>query len=248
MIERLARLGYLSIGIVYIIAGLLAAAGGSTRGPKGAFTFIRHQPFGRVALAVIVIGLAGYALWRFIDGIADSEDRGSDAKAIAVRIGSVARGVVYAAIAIEVLRGGGGGGDKTKHWTARLMEKPFGRWIVAVAGLAFVGAAAYQLYRAFSAKLSKRLHLDSLDASLRRNVVAISRFGIGARGIIFFLIGGSLIVAALRYDPSAAEGTPGALHDLAQPFGGIPLVIVGVGLAAYGVYAFVNARYRSIRA
>ncbi|HJQ36060.1 MAG TPA: DUF1206 domain-containing protein [Thermoanaerobaculia bacterium] len=247
MIERLARLGYLSIGVVYIVAGALAAMRGSTRGPKGAFDFIQQQPFGRAILAVIVVGLAGYALWRFVDGIADSEGRGSDAKAIAVRIGSVARGILYAAIAIEVVRGRSGG-DSTKHWTAQLLGKPFGRWLVAAIGLAFVGAAAYQLYRAFSAKLSKRLHMESLDASLRRKVVAVSRFGIAARGVIFFLIGGSLVVAALRYDPAAAEGTSGALHDLAKPLGGIPLVVVGIGLAAYGIYAFVNARYRSIRA
>lgn len=248
MIERLARLGYLSIGVVYVIAGVLAAARGSTRGPKGALAFIQHQPFGRAILAVIVIGLAGYALWRFVDGFTDSEHRGSDAKAIAVRIGSIARGVLYAAIAIEVVRGRIGGGDQTKHWTAQLIAKPFGRWMVAAIGLTLVGIAAYQLYKAFSAKLSKRLHLGSIDASVRRKVVAISRFGIAARGVIFFLIGGSLVVAALRYDPGAAEGTSGALHDIAKPLDGMLLVVVGIGLASYGVYAFVNARYRSIEA
>src|SRR5215212_3157574 len=174
MIERLARLGYVSIGVVYVIAGLLAAAaglgsGGSTRGQQGAFAFILHQPFGRVILAVIALGLTGYSLWRFIDGFADSEGRGGDAKGIAVRIGSAARGVFYAAIAIEVIRmiahrGGGKGSDaNAKHWTARLLDDaPFGRILVMAAGLAFVGAGAYQLYKAFGAKLSKRLHLDSL--------------------------------------------------------------------------------------
>ncbi len=247
MIERLARLGYLSIGVVYIVAGALAAMRGSTRGPKGALDFIQHQPFGRAILAVIVIGLAGYALWRFVDGIADSEGRGSDAKAspsasAASREASFtprSRSESCAAAAAAIKRSTGPRSCSTSRSDA-------GSW--PLIGLAFVGSAAYQLYRAFGAKLSKRLHLESLDASLRRKVVAVSRFGIAARGVIFFLIGGSLVVAALRYDAGAAEGTSGALHDLAKPLGGIPLVVVGIGLAAYGVYAFVNARYRSIRA
>jgi hypothetical protein len=260
MIERLARLGYASIGAVYVIAGLLAAAaglhaGGSTRGQQGAFAFILHQPFGRAILGVIAIGLAGYTIWRLIAGFADSEQRGSDAKGIALRIGSIARGVVYAVIAVEVVRmivhrasEGGGSDANTKHWTARLMDAPFGRWLVGLAGLAVVGGGAYQLYKALFAKLSKRLHLESMDARLRRNVVAVSRFGIGARGVVFIIIGGSLLVAALQFDPNAAHGTSGALQQLRRPFGGAPLVVVGIGLAAFGVYAFVNARYRSIRA
>jgi hypothetical protein len=83
-----------------------------------------------------------------------------------------------------------------------------------------------------------------MDARVRRKVVAISRFGIGARGIVFFVIGGSLVIAALRHNPSDAHGTTGALQELPHPL----LVVVGFGLAAYGVYALVNARYRRIKA
>src|SRR5688572_17916666 len=98
MIERLARLGYVSIGAVYIIVGLLAAAaalgrGGSTRGQQGAFAFIRHQPFGHLLLAVIALGLTGYAIWRLVAGVADTDTRGSDAKGIGVRLASIFRGV-----------------------------------------------------------------------------------------------------------------------------------------------------------
>jgi len=259
MIERLARLGYVSIGTVYIIAGLLAAAagagaGGSTRGQQGAFAFILRQPFGRLVLAAIAVGLAGYALWRFIDGFADSEGRGSDAKALAVRVGSLTRGLFYAAIAVEVARlitrgaAGEGSDAKAKHWTARLIHEPFGQSLIAAAGIAIVAAGAYQLYKGVAAKLSKRLRLGSMSAPARRTVVAISRFGLAARGVVFVLIGGSLVVAAAGHDPNSARGTSGALRLLSAPFDGALLVVIGVGLAAYGVYALINARYRSIRA
>ena len=260
MIERLARLGYVSIGAVYIIIGLLAATaalgrGGSTRGHEGAFAFIRHQPFGHFLLAVVALGLAGYAIWRLVAGIADTDTRGDDAKGLGIRAASIVRGLFYAVIAIEVVRmiahrsGGDGGNDaNAKHWTARLIDEPFGRWVIGAAGLAFIGGAVYQMYRAWESKLSKRLRLEHIDPPLRRKIVAVSRFGIGARAIVFFFIGGSLVLAAVQHEVGEAHGTSGALQQIAEPFGGALLVLVGIGLAAYGIYALVNARYRSIRA
>ena len=254
MIERLARLGYASIGLVYMIVGGLAAAaglgqGGSTGGQERAFVVILRQPFGRVALGVIALGLVGYTLWRLVSAATDSEHRGSDAKGWAIRAASAGRGLIYGAITIEVVRlmmnrngGSRGGEQEAKHWTARLMEQPFGPWLVGAVGLGVVAYGAYQLYAAWDAKLSKRLSLGEMDGRVRRKVVAISRFGIGARGLVFFVIGGSLVVAAMKHNPDAARGTAGALASLPDPV----LAVVGVGLAAYGVYALVNARYRRI--
>lgn len=253
MIPRLARLGYASIGIVYMIVGSFAAMaglgrGGSTGGQDNAFRAILQQPFGRVALGVMAIGLLGYTLWRFVSAVHDSEHRGSDAKGLAIRTGSFGRGLAYAFIAVEVIRmmmhksSGGGGDQKAKHWSAAIMEKPFGQWLLVAVGLGIVVYGAYQLYAAWDAKLSKRLSLGEIDDRVRRKVVAISRFGIGARGVVFFVIGGSLVLAALKHKPSEVRGTSGALQALPQPL----LVLVGVGLVAYGVYALVNARYRRI--
>lgn len=254
MIERLARLGYASIGIVYIIVGLLAAAaglglGGSTGGQQNAFGFILRQPFGKAALAVIALGLAGYTLWRMVSAATDSESHGSDAKGLALRTSSAFRGLVYGAIALEVVRliagrgrGGSGGDAQARQGTARILDQPFGQWLVAAAGLAVVAYGAWQIYAAWDAKLSKRLSLGEMDDRVRRKVVAISRFGIGARGIVFLVIGGSLVVAGLKHSAREAHGTAGALGALPEPI----LAVVGFGLAAYGVYALVNARYRRI--
>jgi hypothetical protein len=256
IIERLARLGYASIGIVYMIVGGFAVAAGfdrrgSTGSQKDAFRFILHQPFGRVLLTVIALGLTGYVLWRLVSAALDTEHRGSDAKGLAIRAASAGRGLIYAAITVGVVRmiaGGGdsgGGGDRqTQHWTAKLMNEPFGRWAVALTGLGVIIYGGYQLYAAWDAKLSKRLSLGRMDAAVRDKVVAVSRFGIGARGVVFLVVGGSLLLAALRHNASEARGTSGALQAIPDPL----LIPVGLGLAAYGVYAIVNARYRRIEA
>jgi hypothetical protein len=255
MIERLARLGFAAIGVVYMVVGGLAAAagfghGGATGGQDTAFRFILDKPFGKIALGVIVLGLIGYVLWRFISAATDSEHRGSDAKGYAIRAASAGRGLIYAAICVGIIRlmttgrsgSGGGGEQKTKHWTAEIMEKPFGRWLIAAIGLGVVAYGAYQLYAAWDAKLSKRLSLGEIDNRVRRKVVTISRFGIGARGVVFFVIGGSLVMAAVKHNAQAAHSTSGALASMPP----LMLGFVGIGLAAYGVYALVNARYRRI--
>src|SRR5689334_2765087 len=175
MIERLARLGYASIGVVYMIVGVLAATaglgkGGTPRGQQSAFVVILHQPFGRIALGVIAFGLIGYVLWRLVSAATDSEHRGNDAKGLALRTASAGRGLIYAGITIEVIRlmmhkssGGAGGDQKAKHWTARLMDETLGPWLIAAIGLGIVAYGAYQLYAAWDAKLSKRLSLGEMD-------------------------------------------------------------------------------------
>jgi hypothetical protein len=155
IIERLARLGYASVGIVYmIVGGFTVAAGLGKRGTPShadALALIREQPFGKVLLIVIAAGLAGYTIWRFTSALMDDEHRGSDAQGIGIRVGSFGRGLIYAGFAVEAVRtamhrsGGEGGEQQTQHWTGRLMEAPFGRWLLAAAGLGVVAYGAYQL-------------------------------------------------------------------------------------------------------
>jgi hypothetical protein len=125
------------------------------------------------------------------------------------------------------------------------MDAPFGRVAVGVAGACIMAYCLVQLLSAIRGKLSKRIRTRSIPPSL----LAISRFGLGARAIIFGIIGMSLVKAALFYNPSRARGTAGAMRTLAsQPYGGLLLALCGLGLAAYGIYAFVNAKYRQIAA
>lgn len=256
-IERLARLGYASKGFVYATAGSLSAAAALRHRDHAAdrnetLTFIFRQPFGRVVLLLVAVGLAGYAFWRIVCGLFDTDRRGRDAKAIAIRLGSAIRGFAYGFVAIEVAlfatgRGSAGrsSDSSVRHWTARALAAPAGRWAVGLAGLIVIGAACYQIARAFKKRLSRRLPPSRID----RRIVRICRFGIAARGVVFLVVGGSLVGAALAHDAASARGTAGAMSMLgAQPFGRFLLMTAAIGLLAYGVYGFINARYRRINA
>lgn len=262
-IEWLARLGYAAKGLVYIIIGGIAVQaalgqGDQVTGSEGALQSIARQPFGRVMLAIVALGLAGYALWRLVQAIRDPEHKGSDAKGIATRVGYAISGLIHAGLALAAGRlvfgsgsGGGGGGGGAEGGvdsrTAMLMQQPFGPWLVGLVGLGIAAYGAYQLYRAYASDPAKRLSLTGMGATAREWVIRSARLGYAARGVVFGIIGFLLIQAARHFDPSDAVGLGGALRTLQeQSYGPWLLGAVAVGLVAYGIFELVKARYRRI--
>jgi hypothetical protein len=74
--------------------------------------------------------------------------------------------------------------------------------------------------------------------------VVVGLFGNGARGVILTTMGGALAIAALEHEPSRAGGVADALRMLiGGPFGIYFVAAVGAGLACFGVYELLHARY-----
>ncbi len=75
----------------------------------------------------------------------------------------------------------------------------------------------------------------------------ISMAGLTARGIVFVLISIFLIQAAIEYNPQKAVGIGEALSKaLYEPYGHWLLGAAAVGLAAYGGYCIILAKFRKI--
>lgn len=258
-VEWLARIGYAAKGIVYIVIGgiaLQAAFGGGDRvtGSEGALESIARQPFGRVMIALVGLGLVGYAVWKLVQAVRDPEGMGGDAKGNAARAGYFISGIIHGSLALEAGRlvlGSGmndGSGSGADSRTAMLMEQPFGRWLVGLVALGIIAFGLYELYRAYKTDLAKRMHLEELDADTRRWVIRSGRFGLAARGVVFALIGWFLVQAALHFNPQEARGLGGALQSLqGESYGPWLLGLVALGLVAYGIFALVKARYRRIQ-
>lgn len=258
-VERLARFGYAARGVVYAVIGLLAIQAAFFRSggrgaieqqatPEGALQRIAEQS--RLLLVLMAIGLVGYALWRFVQAVLDPENKGSDAKGLAKRGAMLASGIAYAGLALLAARmvsGTSSGGGGSQGAAAGLMDKPFGRWLVVLVGLAVIVSALYQIYEAYTKKFRKRLKLEEMDANEERLATRTGQVGLASRGIAFFVSGWFLVQAGLRYDPNEARGLGGALETLAsQPYGPWLLGLVALGLIAYGAYSFLQARYRKI--
>jgi hypothetical protein len=252
----LGRAGYAANGLVYIVVGCLAAqaalgVGGETTDAGGALGHILEAPFGRFALGSVGIGLAGYALWRLLQAIADTEDKGESVRGIVERIGLAIAGISYAGLALSALTMALGQGSQpnqeqaAQDRTALLMSQPFGPWLVGAAGLIVVVLAVAQFFQAYRGSFTQKLREQEMTDKERQWAQAAGRLGYSSRGVAFGVIGMFLLIAGVQARPDQARGLGGALATLsAQPFGPWLLGVVAIGLVAYGFHMLIAARYR----
>ncbi len=257
-LEKLARLGFGARGVVYCLVGALAlmaalGSGGQTTGSRGALQTLIGEPFGRVLLGAIALGLACFGLWRVVEAVSDADRRGSSGKGLALRGAHLVSGVIYAGLAFFALSlalgwGSGGGNEdqSARDWTAWLMQQPLGRWIVGIIGLAIAGAGLAFIRKGWTGDVAKFLHLTP---ERRRWVVPLGRAGHAARGVVFAIIGAFVVIAAIQAQSSEVRGLGGALQTLQQqPYGWILLALIAAGLFAFGMFGFAQALYRRIEA
>jgi len=257
-LEGLARAGLATRGLIYLVVAALAVQVARGRSDEradkqGAFQAVVRQPLGRVLLLAMAIGLGGYALWRFVEAIVGPDDERDPSKATLKRIGCAARGVLYAAFFVSAVRllvssgGKSGSGRAQTDSTARILNWPGGRWIVAAIGVAIIAGGLWLGWRGVSRKFRKRLKAAEMSREERRWIIGFGAVGMGARMIVFSMIGVFLINAAMQHDPNQAVGIDGALKRLAaRPYGPALLVVVALGLAAYGIYSLGEARFRRV--
>lgn len=190
-------------------------------------------------------------MWRVID--AGSRWRGADDIAGWAKVGaSFARGALYAGFAVSTFEtaiagSAGGGSDATsKKATGGLLSKPGGREIVIAAGAGFIIAGGALAVRGVLRKFESNLDTKRMSEPLERVTAALGLVGQTARGVVFTIVGIFLIDAAARFEPQKARGLDGALRTLARGSWGRPLLSsVALGLAAFGLYSLVEARYRT---
>ena len=255
--QGLARWGLVSKGSLYVLVGVIAAdvsiAGGERlRDRGGALTTLTDTWYGKLLVGFLAVGLAGYAAWRFAQGVLGRPLEGGEKEGWLKRAGYFARSAWYLgllAITLSVLSGGSGGGSSSEEdrVTARVLEYPLGRWIVAGVGLGILGAGVFNVWRGVTRRFRKNLKTRKMSELEERTFTATGVVGHLARGVVFGLIGFFLVRAAWQYDPEEAVGLDGALAEiLQQDYGDTLLAIVATGLIAYGVYCFAEARYREV--
>jgi len=140
---------------------------------------------------------------------------------------------------------GRGGDQAAQDSTASLLAQPFGQVLVGLVGLGIVGVAVFQAVRAWKGHLQKELDTARMGAREQTFAIRAGRLGLAARAATFLIIGLFLISASIHQEPERARGLAGALETLiAQPYGDLLLLVVSIGLIAYGAYMFLQARYR----
>ncbi|MCW2965573.1 MAG: hypothetical protein JWO17_2825 [Actinomycetia bacterium] len=252
--ELLSRAGFVARGLVYGIIGILALKlafghGGKLTNQQGALKTVAHQPFGKVLLILVAIGLGGYSLWRFVRAAIGHGPEGSDTGF--ERVAALGSGIAYGAmcfLAVEILLSGRSStSGSPKRATAGIFGWPAGTWIVGAAGVVTIGIALYQGYRGITKDFLKDSKAEEMKPEVKTWISRVGMIGHLARMVVFGLIGIFLLKAAIDYSPKQAVGLDGALAKLTHySYGPFLLGVVAVGLIAFAIYSLSDARYRKI--
>ena len=250
-IDALARFGLVARGIIYIIIGAIAvmlAFGAAQHLPDrgGALEAIASKPFGFVLLWILVIGFAGLALWKLVQA---AVARLNPTEAHRLKAAGTAVGYFIAFLSTYwFVRDGrvpASSDSVSRDLTATVMSYDGGQLIVAIAGLLIALAGIYMAVEALRLEFTRYLRMGWMSRRTQDTVVRLGQIGYAARAVIVFLIGVAVLDAAVTYNAARAEGVDGALRTVAtEPFGPILLIVVALGLIAFGVLSFFEAKWR----
>jgi hypothetical protein len=253
LVERFARAGLGSRGVVWVLIGILAlsvAVGGSSGDSDqgGALRAVSETPGGAVLLVLMAAGFLCYSAYRFLCAAVGHRHQ-ETRKRWLHRAKSAGEGAIYTAAAFSTLRTVLGDSpdseEETRSMTATVMELPAGRTVVGVAGAVAVVVAVALFVRALGHHHTERL--ENVPDRCRRPVAWLGVAGLGGRSLAIGLVGGFLANAALRFDPDEAKGLDAALNEVAQqPFGTALLLVAAASLVCYGLWSFVEMLWRDV--
>lgn len=254
LLEGLARVGLVAYGVVHLLIGWLAlqiAWGGTSGGSadsSGALSTVADQPFGKILLWLVAVGMVALALWQASQAIWGYHNR-VGGKRMRKQVSSGARAVVYVALGVSAaLVAVGAGSSSTQSQqeaTSGVLAWPGGQLIVIVTGLVIVGVGVAGVVKGVTKSFAEEVDTSSMSPTARTAVAVLGQVGYIARGLALGVVGGLLGYAALTFDAQQAKGLDGAMRTiLDQPFGQFLLTAIALGFVAFGLFAFLQARYR----
>jgi hypothetical protein len=255
VLQWLGRFGDFAYGFVHVILAVLVlrvAFGGSSSelDQRGAVSTIAAAPFGGVLLWVVAIGLFAFGVWQVLTAAVGFQWITDKGKRTRRRFGAVGRAVAACAVGVLALRlvlsaPTQSESGRQQDWTAQVLQLPGGRILVVVVGLVVLAGAATMGYRGVKQTFLDDLNPQRLRGKTRRWVGRLGTAGFVAKAAAFAIVGILVVIAGITVDPARSGGLDVALHTLAaQPFGDALLVLIALGLIAYGCYLAAEARYR----
>lgn len=257
-LEHLARVGLIAYGVVHLLVAWLAiqlawfGSNEESADQSGALATLAESPVGKPLLWIVAIGLLALAVWQAAEVLrwrggwsASGKQR---TKALRKSGNSLVKAVIYVTLAILAIRFATGGGQSSsssqQQTTAGVFDWPGGQFLVGAVGLILIGVGAWHVRKGLNKHFLKQIDTSGASPSAVRLVTRLGQVGFPGKGVALAGVGVLLIWAAVTVDPSKAQGLDGALHGVLElPFGRILLTLVAVGIAAFGAFCFVRARY-----
>src|SRR5688500_8237593 len=239
-VARVVRLGYLAKGLIYSLIGVLALrvalgmSGGRLTDPSGVLTTVLSQPFGRIMLGIIGIGIVGYAAYYIFEAAADLRRRGGGMRGWSSRGLTMIKAAVYGTIGVQALLAVFFDRlpvDGTEQGARVVMQFPLGGWLLMAIG---IGVAMYGMAQLMMAWRGG--DVGNIDVSrVGRGapwLLPVGRVGSAARSVILILMGATFARSGWRDRASDADGIREALRTIAS-FDPWLLTAIGAGLLCF---------------
>ncbi|MDP8988030.1 MAG: DUF1206 domain-containing protein [Actinomycetota bacterium] len=251
--QAAARAGWVARGLLFIVTAVLALQLGlgqrrEEANSQGAMEEVVQKPFGKVLLLTLAVGLLAYAGWRFVEVLVN-RSQGAGWTARTKHVAHAAAYLALSLMAFGTLRAPNGqaGGGAQQGITARVLSWPGGAIVVAAVGLAVFATGLGIAWHVARRRHREELEFGGMSDRERRLIDVLAMAGNLGRALVFCLVGWFVVAAAVRNDPRQATGLDAALNELLrQPYGRWVLGIVAVGLALYGAFCVVSARWHRI--
>jgi hypothetical protein len=256
--EFMARVGYSTRGLIFLVMGILAlllalGSGGKTTDQQGAIAMIGKQPEGKILLWLVLIGLICYSSWALIQVVINPFNKENDTKGISARLGYLFGAISYSFLAIptySLLTGGskpvhvGKQAAQTQNYVAKILDMPFGQWMIVVVAIVVISAGIFQICKGFMPLFGRHLDLIKLNKYQLKWVRGFGRFGTISRGFVITLVGVFLVISAYTSDSNNAKGFDSALMSLVnKPYGRYLIGIIALGLMSLGIFALLIAMF-----
>ena len=232
--------------LVGAIAIRLATGGEGHADVSGAVEELSRQPAGPILLWSSFVACVALALWQTGDAVFHFNHLPGRQK-LKKKLKAAGQAVVFAAFAASLVSFALGArqdnGKSASDLTIAVMKFPGGIALLILVGSAVAIAGVIYAIRGFRQSFAKHLRWPA-SAPARRAVKVVGIAGYAAKGVALVLVGLLIIIATLQAHPEQSTGLDGGLRALReQPLGVYALAAVGVGLACYGVFQAVRAKF-----
>ncbi|QKV78859.1 DUF1206 domain-containing protein [Amycolatopsis sp. Hca4] len=245
----LARIGLTCYAAVHLIVAWLAAQvalGDHERADKAGALQLVAAEGGAWLLWLVAGGTGVLALWQLSEALTGHRQASPRRRWVRRSVSGI-EVVLYGLVAYSAAKTATGASGKAGSVVAAVLGWPWGAAAVIGAGVLVIGVAGWLAYRGARKKFLRDLDFGGASPTVRLSATRLGQVGWCAVGVLYATVGAMLVLAAVRYDPAKAGGLDPALKTLAvQPYGPALLLALALGIAVFGVFALLEARFRRL--